>query len=252
MLMLRTALCTTAVAALVALPLLAQTTQQRVALPTSDELWGSMVAVEITPCCSAGTGQPGIAKAEAAVLEQLRDRASRDGPVLRLKLGGNRSLKITDFLSGGGADYRAHSLVAWWPRQGYYIVEVTHYDGPQSIYLVREADGLMLLVFAEPMLSPDEQHGVMQSPGSPGDFGLIDLVDIGANPPRLLPIALGPSCVEVGLKTVNMKSRWTDNATVEFGPAAFILGSGTAALRIVGDKAEWFCRAATPGSGERR
>jgi hypothetical protein len=237
---------------LVAMPVFAQSIKQWVAQPTSGELWGSTIAIESAPCCAADLGKPGIMKAEAAVLGRLRDRASRDGPVLRLKLAGNRSLKITDFLSGGGADYRAHSLVTWWPRQSYYVVEVTHYDSPASTFLIREADGLVLLMFAEPMLSPDEQHGVTQMPGSFGDLGLVELVDIQANPPRLLPIALGPSCVQVGLKTVSMNARWTDNKTVEFGPAVFILGTGTAALRLAGDKAEWICQAATPGSGESK
>ena len=54
-------------------------TDERTAVPTKGLLWGSKMTVETGPCCT-----------------QAGHRAQRDGPILRLRLQNNRTLKITD------------------------------------------------------------------------------------------------------------------------------------------------------------
>jgi len=94
MLMLRPALAVVAV--LLAAPSQAQT-RERTATPSSGLLVGSkndQSRLNLVATALRGTRPPD--RSEAAVLAAVPDRAFRDGPILTLKLGENRQLKITD------------------------------------------------------------------------------------------------------------------------------------------------------------
>ena len=123
---------------------------------------------------------------DLTVIARNADRASREGPVLRLKLQGGRSLKITDCDDEGACEadrFRKHRLVAWWPSLGYYVVGVGLYEEGLA-YLVSEKDGRTTLVAAPPArLTAD--HGVI--------FVLPIDQDLGADPARIERIVrLGP------------------------------------------------------------
>jgi len=132
-----------AIAVLVTTPLYAQTdtSSQRGAMPKA-------FAIENQPCCDKIRGTPSVNSDDATVLAALPDRAVRDGKILRLKLEGNRSIKITD--CGDDEDvcrtpenFVLHSLTAYWPKQKYYVVHAGFYES-QGGYLIRETDGLVV------------------------------------------------------------------------------------------------------------
>src|SRR6266700_6335729 len=80
---------------LLAAPTQAQT-EQRTAVPSAGLLWGSKMTIEAQPCCTAPKGAKPADQAEAAAMAAVPGRAFREGPILRLKLQENRTLKITD------------------------------------------------------------------------------------------------------------------------------------------------------------
>src|SRR5260370_7972884 len=128
MLMARPALAV--IALLLAAPSQAQT-GQRTATPSTGLLWGSKVTVETQPGCTVRKGARSADRSEAAVLATVPDRAFRQGPILKLKLQENRTLKITDCDDQSACDadqWRIHRLAAWWPALGYYVVAVGFYE----------------------------------------------------------------------------------------------------------------------------
>ena len=110
----------------------AQTDKQneRTATPSKGLLWGSKMTLESEACCAALPGAKQPDRAEAAVLVAIPDRALRDGPILKLKLQGGRTLKITDCDVEDACEaerFRTHRLAAWWPALGTYVVNVKLY-----------------------------------------------------------------------------------------------------------------------------
>src|SRR4051812_37567155 len=120
-------------------------------------LWGSRINIDNNSCC--GDRQT-PSEEEARLIESLRDRASRDGPVLSLSLAGKRAIRLVDSNTHCADDMcRAHKLTAYWPAQGYYVVEVTLFEGRQA-YLISEREGRTTLVFAPPVLSPSGRYAI--------------------------------------------------------------------------------------------
>ena len=84
---------------------------ERTALPSKGLLWGSKMTVETQPCCTPSPGAKVADPSDLAAIAKNADRASRDGTVLRLKLQGGRSLKITDCDDEGACEadrFRKH------------------------------------------------------------------------------------------------------------------------------------------------
>src|SRR3981081_4551333 len=80
---------------LLAAPTQAQT-EQRTAVPTAaGMLWGAKLTNAHQPCSTAPKGAKPADQAEAAAMAAVPGRAFREGPILRLKLQDNRTLKGT-------------------------------------------------------------------------------------------------------------------------------------------------------------
>jgi hypothetical protein len=145
-----------AVGLLATVPCDAQTDNQRTAMPSKGLLWGSKMTIENQPI----EGSKPIDRSEAAVLATVPGRASRDGPILRLKLQDGRTLKITDCNDQNACEadrFRVHRLAAWWPAQSYYVVNVGLYEDGMA-YLIAERDGQTTRVAAPPVLSPSSRR----------------------------------------------------------------------------------------------
>jgi hypothetical protein len=204
------------VALLVAVPCLAQdeASKERTAMPSKGLLWGSKMTIESQPLPASKSGD----RAEAAVLATVPDRASRDGPILRLKLQGGRTLKITDCddVNACEADrFRKHLLAAWWPTQQIYVVHVGLYEDSMA-YLVSERDGRTTRVAAVPVLSPSGKRAVaLQSNLMTGVD--LNLVDLGSDPPTVLEVSEMPACAGEGPNSLlRPKPVWVDDTHVRF------------------------------------
>jgi len=156
-------------------------------------IWGSKIVIEDQPCCETAKGTPTDDSAEATVLAAEPRRAFRDGRVLKLNLMGGRSLKITDCdqEACNPVEYRRHRLVAWWTLPGfrYYVVNVHLYEGGMT-YLIREADGLVVVVAAPPVLSPSSRYAIAWN-RSLMDGPSMELLDLNSYPPTMHDITPG-------------------------------------------------------------
>ncbi len=117
----------------------AQTDKQneRSATPSKGLLWGSKMTLESEACCAALPGAKQPDRSESAVLFAIPDRALRDGPILKLKLQGGRTLKITDCDVEDACEaerFRTHRLAAWWPALGTYVVNAV-FDGDLPVVM---------------------------------------------------------------------------------------------------------------------
>jgi hypothetical protein len=219
---------------------------QRTATPTKGLLWGSKMTVESGPCCAPPpNAKPGDA-AEAKVLASVGDRASREGPILRLKLQGNRILKITDCsdLNACEADrFRAHKLAAWWPAQGYYVVKVGLYEDSLA-YLVSERDGRTTRVAAVPVLSPSGRRAVALESNLMSGVTL-EIIDLTGNPPTVVEVSKMPECAGAGPNSfLRPKPVWTDDSHVRFEGVSPQPGDNPKTkqlLRIGSGAPEWQC-----------
>jgi hypothetical protein len=233
---------------LVAAPCYAQKdiTQERTATPSKGLLWGSKMTVEGQPCCTTTQSAKGADRSEAAVLAKVSDRASRDGPILRLKLQDNRSLKITDCndVDACEADrFRKHLLAAWWPAQRLYVVHVGLYEDSMA-YLISERDGRTTRVAAVPMLSPSGKRAVaLQSNLMVGVD--LNLIDLGSDPPTVLEVSEMPTCAGAGPNSLlRPKPVWVDDSQVRFDGVSPQPGDNPNTkqlLRIVDGKSQWQC-----------
>ena len=233
------------VALLLAAPSQAQT-GERTATPSKGLLWGSKMTVEAEPCCTAPKGAKPADKTEAAVLAALPDRALRDGPILKLKLQGNRTLKITDCndLDACEADrFRVHRLAAWWPTPGYYVVRVGLYEDGMA-YLVSEKDGRTTQVAAPPVLSPSTHHAVALQSNLMNGVDL-NVIDMTADPPKVLEVTAMPTCAGAGPNSfLRPKPVWVDDSHVQFEGISPQPGDNPKTkqlLRIGAGTTEWEC-----------
>jgi|HubBroStandDraft_6_1064221.scaffolds.fasta_scaffold394335_1 hypothetical protein len=244
MLMLRPVLAV--VALLLAAPSQAQT-GERTATPSKGLLWGSKMTIENQPCCTTLKGAKPADRSEAAVLAAVPERALRDGPILKLKLQGNRTLKITDCDDQYACQadrFRKHRLAAWWPALGYYVVTVGLYEDSMA-YLISERDGRTTHVAAPPVLSPSARRAValQSNPMSGVDLNVVDLT---SDPPKVLEVSTMPACAGAGPHSfLRPKPVWIDDSRVRFEGVSPQPGDNpdTKQLLRVGDgTAEWECQ----------
>jgi hypothetical protein len=205
-----------AVAVLVVAPCYAQkdASQDRTAMPSKGLLWGSKMTIESQPI----QGSKPVDRSEAAVLATVPDRASRDGPILRLKLQDGRTLKITDCndVNACEADrFRVHCLAAWWPAQRLYVVHVGLYEDSMA-YLISERDGRTTRVAAVPVLSPSGGHAVALQSNLMAGVDL-NLIDLGREPPAVLEVSDMPACAGAGPNAfLRPKPVWIDDTQLRF------------------------------------
>ena len=222
----------------------AQTDKQneRTATPSKGLLWGSKMTLESEACCAALPGAKQPDRAEAAVLIAIPDRALRDGPILKLKLQGGRTLKITDCDVEDACEaerFRTHRLAAWWPALGTYVVNVKLYQGGLA-YLVSERTGQTTNVVAAPVLSPSGRRALALR----GD-GALEIIDLSRNPPTSTRVETMPDCDGAGpnsfLRPIPV---WTDDQHVTFegeSPLPEDKPNTKQLLRVEGGKGQWQC-----------
>lgn len=224
----------------------AQVSRPRESPPGNALPWGSTVVIGQSswndPDVSFRTAvnpEPAIAK--------FKDRAARDGDVLRLRLEGDRVLKIFDEgVCNGYASCLRHRLRDWWPLLHYYVVEVTYGENGWA-YLIRERDGLVAEVAASPVLSPDSRYAIASYPSVINGGGDTELLDMRTDPPTVHPVSIGSSTCAAhdGLITLGPDPVWIGNSQVVFNAADVTSKDGMRkarlTLRIVDGKPEWEC-----------
>lgn len=228
-----------------ALPSQAQDVGQAWALPSAGLLNGSKAALEDGQCCGASRGAVTIKNSDATVLATLPGMASRDGKVLRLKLAGNRALRLTDCDAPAcdGDDTRIHRLAAWLPKQRLYVVTVGLYEESVA-YLVDERDGRTLVATAPPVLSPSGRQAVALVSNLMSGVDL-EVIDFSRDPPTLAKINTMPDCTGTGPNSfLRPIPRWTDESHVTFegeSPLPEENPSARQLLRVEGGKGDWEC-----------
>jgi hypothetical protein len=232
-------------ALLLAAPSQAQT-GERTAMPSTGLLWGSKMTIENQPCCTAPKGAKPADPSEAAALAAIPDRAFREGPVLKLKLQGNRTLKITDCDDQDACEadrFRKHRLAAWWPALGYYLVAVGLYEDSMA-YLISERDGRTTQVAALPVLSPSGHRAVALQSNLMSGVEL-NVIDMTADPPKVLEVTAMPACAGAGQNSfLRPKPVWIDDSHVRFEGVSPQPGDNpnTKQLLRIGDgTTEWQC-----------
>jgi hypothetical protein len=232
-------------ALLLAAPSQAQT-GERTAMPSTGLLWGSKMTIENQPCCTAPKGAKPADPSEAAALAAIPDRAFREGPVLKLKLQGNRTLKITDCDDQDACEadrFRKHRLAAWWPALGYYVVAVGLYEDSMA-YLISERDGRTTQVAALPVLSPSGHRAVALQSNLMSGVEL-NVIDMTADPPKVLEVSTMPACAGAGQNSfLRPKPVWIDDSHVRFEGVSPQPGDNPNTkqlLRIDDGTTEWQC-----------
>jgi hypothetical protein len=199
---------------LAAVPCSAQTDNERTAMPSKGLLWGSKMTIENQPI----EGSKPIDRSEATVLGTVPGRASRDGPILRLKLQDGRTLKITDCNDQNACEadrFRVHRLAAWWPAQGYYVVNVGLYEDGMA-YLIAERDGRTTRVAAPPVLSPSGHRAVALVSNLMSGVDL-NVIDMTTTPPTVIEVTEMPACAGAGDNSLlRPKPVWVDDSQVRF------------------------------------
>ena len=221
-------------------------TGERTAIPSKGLLWGSKMTMENQPCCTAPKGGKAADPTEAATLTAIPDRAFREGPILRLKLQGNRTLKITDCDDQDACEadrFRKHRLAAWWPALGYYVVSVGLYE-ETTAYLISERDGRTTQLAALPVLSPSGHRAVALQSNLMSGVEL-NVVDMTVDPPKVLEVSTMPACAGAGPNSfLRPKPVWIDDSSVRFEGVSPQPGDNpkTKQLLRIGDGAtKWEC-----------
>jgi len=236
------------VAFLVATPCSAQTDMpgQRTAIPSKGLLWGSKMTLENERCCTAPPSAKPADRSEAALLATVADRALRDGPVLKLKLQDDRTLKITDCndVDACEADrFRVHRLAAWWPTLRYYVVKVGLYEDSMA-YLISERDGRATRVAAPPVLSPSGRNAVALQSNLMSGIDL-NVIDMTGDPPTVLEVSTVPACGGAGPNSfLRPKPVWVDESHVRFEGVSPQPGDNPNTkqlLRIGAGTVQWEC-----------
>ncbi|CAN5919712.1 hypothetical protein BH11PSE3_BH11PSE3_32210 [soil metagenome] len=227
---------------LIVAPLQAQTDPgERSAIPSKGLLWGSKMTLESEACCTAAAGAQRPDRAEAAVLDRIPDRAGRDGPILKLRLQGGHTLKITDCDVEDACEaerFRAHRLTAWLAAPATYVLKVKLYDSDYA-YLVSERTGRTTNVAALPVVSPTGRQAVALATPNGGEQKL-EIIDFGDDEPKVLVVSSRPRCGVSAPAALGAKPVWTDESHVRFEGAAGAKGAKQV-LHIGAGKAEWQC-----------
>ncbi len=204
------------------------------------------MTIEAQPCCAPIPGAKPVDQSDAAALSKVSDRASRDGPVLRLKLQDGKTLKITDCNDQDACEaerFRIHRLAAWWPAQRLYVVQVGLYEDSMA-YLISERDGRTTRVTAVPALSPSGRRAVALTSNLMAGVEL-DLIDLGRDPPGVLEVSEMPACAGSGPDSfLRPKAVWVDDSRVRFEGVSPQPGDNPNTkqlLRLVDGKPQWQC-----------
>jgi hypothetical protein len=183
---------------------------------------------------------------DTAVLATVPGMASRDGRILRLKLAGDRLLKLTDCTGQTGCDpddTHVHRLVGWWPKHRYYIVAVGLYE-EGAAYVVAERDGRTLVTTAPPVLSPSGRLAVALTSNLMSGVDL-EIIDLGRDPPVLAKVTEMPACAGAGPNSfLRPMPVWIDDQQVTFKGVSAQPGDNPNTkqlLRIVDGKPHWQC-----------
>jgi hypothetical protein len=219
---------------------------QQWTLPAGGLLNGSKAVIENGPCCGASRGAAAVTISDAAFLATLPGMASRDGGTLRLKLAGDRFLKLTDCSDQPACeadDTRLHRLVAWWPKHRTYVVAVALYEESVA-YLVAEKDGNTLETTAPPILSPSGRQAVALTSNLMSGVDL-EIIDLGRDPPTLAKVTAMPDCGGAGPDSfLRPTPVWLDESQVTFTGVSAQPGDNPDSkqlLRIEGGKPSWQC-----------
>jgi hypothetical protein len=214
-------------------------------LPVAGKLDGSTATIENKPCCTASSGTP-VDQSDAAALAAAPGLASRNGPVLTLKLADNRVLSLTDCLERSGCpvdDVHVHRLVAWWPNRQIFVLSVGMYEGSTG-FLVSARTGRTLTTTAPAVLSPSGQFAVALTSNLMAGMEL-ELIDLRPDPPTLAKITSVPECKGFGPDTfLRPTPVWIDGSHVRFegvSPQPDDKPDTKQLLRIVDGKAVWEC-----------
>jgi hypothetical protein len=229
--------------------------EQRSWLPLSESDHGSLMLISDEPCCETVSRVPLEPSSDFEAIEAHRDRAFRLGPVLQLKLSGDRSLRIIDRRPRNPEQYnclldydgacRYHSLIAWWDEQRYYVVQVSLHED-SATYLISELDGRTTRVAAPPVRSPSGHYAIAYSTNVMTG-GELDLVDMSTKPPRVLEITTGPTCEGAQSSGwLHPKPVWIDDSHVKFDNVEGISlpmdnPNSKQLMRIADGKVEWEC-----------
>ena len=214
-------------------------------LPVAGFLNGSKAEIENSACCGPSRGAP-VQMSDATVMATVSGMASRDGGVLRLKLEGNRTFKLTDCVEQPACDGEKlhwHRLVAWWPKHRTYVVAVGLYEASVA-YLISARDGRALVVTAPPVLSPSGRTAVALVSDLMNGIDL-EVIDLSRDPPTVAKVTAMPTCP--GFSDSSMlrpKPVWIDETHVRFegvSPAPGDNPNNKQLLRIVDGKAAWEC-----------
>ena len=210
------------------------------ALPAGD----ARAAIENQACCGASRGT--VHNSDAAFLAKMAGMAARDGRTLRLKLDGNKTLRLADCDPQNGCDaedIRIFRLVGWWPKQRLYVVSVGLYE-ESTAYLASQRDGRILVTTAPPVLSPSGRWAVALVSNLMSGVDL-ELLDMGREPPTLAKITEMPNCRGADPNAMlRPKPVWIDDSQVRFeGPPPEPGGNPNTKqlLRIVDGKPRWEC-----------
>ena len=230
----------------VAMPSQAQDPNMEWRLPSSGLMDGAKAVIENEPCCGPSRSAAKGADSDAVLLATLPGMASRDGGILRLKLAGDRTYKLTDCTDQpacGADDTRVHRLVAWWPQHRLYIVSVGLYE-EGAAYLIAERDGQTLMTVAPPVLSPSGRRAIALVSNLMSGVDL-EFLDLARDPPLLSKVATVPACPGVDPNSLLRPTPvWIDEQQVTFNgqsPQPGDKANTKQLLRIVDGKPRWEC-----------
>jgi hypothetical protein len=221
--------------------------QQHSESPSSSHLvWGSVVLNNDDSCCEQVSEAPLEVSIDANVIAKLQDRAFRMGPVLWLRLVGDRSLRIIDpyppkYDNFDYQRWRWHLLEAWWDEQRYYVVDVGRHEDRHA-YLISEIDGEVSIVFAPPVLSPSGRYAVAFD-SSVISGQRLEFIDLTSRPPKMLEITSRPACPGAKAYLLRPIPVWLDNLHVGFeGKPIFDEDpSAKQIFRFADGQVEWEC-----------
>ena len=214
-------------------------------LPRAGLLNGSKAEIENKPCCGPSRGAP-VEMSDVRALATVPGAAARESGVLRLKLAGERTYRLTDCVEQPACDgekLHVHRLAAWWPKQRTYVVAVTVYEGSVA-YLIAERDGRVLETTAPAVLSPSGRAAVALTSDLMQGLEL-QFIDLSHNPPTLTKIEEFPSCAGAGPNSfLRPKPVWVDDTHVRFegvSPNPDDKPNTKQLLRMGDGKAAWEC-----------
>ena len=172
------------------------------------------------------------------------DFALKKGPMLALKIDGDRQLLLFDVERTDTTQRVHHTYNAWLAAPRYHVVIVSFFD-TYSAYLVDARDGSVYDIGYAPQLSPSGDMAIIwvqdfkNGPVGPA------FIDFRNRPPRFAAPPPKPTCDGQTPTYLRPTATWLDNLRVEFTGSYpdFPAGSssGKQLLRLVDGKPEWEC-----------